>query len=392
MASVSAPPRRVAVVYHIWPHYREAVIAAMQCSDRISYSFYGSGESYLGIPHADLGRFRHFVHAPFRLFGRILWQPHAIRAALSNDYDAIIYLADPNFLSTWIAATIARIRGVPVLFWAHGWRQREAAPKRMIRHLFFSLADRLFVYAERAKQLGAQAGYPVEKICVVYNSLDVDYADAIIGRIESGALDQRPQLLFAEPDRPLLICTARLTASCRFDLLLDAAVLLSAQGKAVNILLVGDGPDRGRLQSQARQSGLAVHFFGACFEEAVIGQLIYHADLTVSPGKIGLTAMHSLMYGTPAVTHGNLDEQMPEVEAIEPGRSGLLFTQNDAQSLADAIAAWLESVPDRAAVRETARAVVHEKWNPARQAAIIEAALCEEIDRKRGGNSEIRRS
>jgi glycosyltransferase involved in cell wall biosynthesis len=375
------------MIYHIWPHYREALIDALQRSDRVAYSFYGSGEPYLGIPHARSDRFRIFVHAPFRLYGRILWQPAAIKAALSNDYDAIVYLADPNFASTWIGAIIARLRGIPVLFWAHGWRQRERPVKRKIRNLFFNLADRLFVYAERGKQLGEEAGYPAEKISVVYNSLDVDYADNIIRRIETGELRERPQNLFAEPARPLLICTARLTPACQFDLLLEAASSLMAGGRPVNILLVGDGPDRDRLERMARQRGLSVHFYGACFEETVLGQFIYHADLTVSPGKIGLTAMHSLMYGTPAITHGNLDQQMPEVEAVEIGRTGLLFEQNDPQSLADAIAAWLDSAPDRDAVRDAARAVVHEKWNPARQAAIIEQAIGEEVERKRGGRS-----
>lgn len=367
---------RVAVIYHIWPHYRMAVAMAMQDSHNIDYSFYGSGESLEGIVHAETSRFKRFVRAPFRHYGRFLWQPQAVRAAAAGGYDAIIYLGDPNFVSTWLGSIIARLRRTPVLFWAHGWLRPETGRKRWVRNLFYGLANHLLVYAERGKRLGAQAGFPDERITVVYNSLDVVRANEIVKQIEAGTLDMvRPQSLFDDQARPLLICTARVTALCRFDLLLEAAHRLGEAGRPVNVLLVGDGPEKAALEAHAARLGVALHLYGACYDEAMIGQLIYHADLTVSPGKIGLTAMHSLMYGTPAITHGDLDAQMPEVEAIYPGRTGLLFTRDDAQALADAIAAWLDDNRDRAAVRAEARAVIHAKWNPETQARIIEEAV-----------------
>lgn len=367
---------RVAVVYLMWPHYRKAVVAALDHSSQVEYSFYGSGENYLGIPHADASSFKRFVPIGFRtLFGR-LWQGDAVGLAYHKKYDALIYLADPNMLSTWIAAMIARVRGVPVLFWGHGWRRREPTAKRLMRNLFFNRADRLLVYAERAKQLGIASGFPVDRIVPVYNSLDVDQADVIIARIEDGSLTSiAPSAFFAHPERPLVICTARLNANCDFPLLFSAARLLEQRGRPINILLVGDGPERTALEAMAHELDLAAHFYGACYDEEAVGQMIYHADITVSPGKIGLTAMHSLMYGTPAITHDNLDTQMPEVEAIQHGETGLLFREHDAQDLADKIAQWIDGQRDRAAVRMAARRVIREKWNGDVQARIIDEAV-----------------
>lgn len=370
--------KRVAVMYHIWPHYRAAVVASLDRSTETDYTFFGSGETYQGIVHMAPDRFKRFARAPFRYVKSVMWQPAAIRAALSGDYDAIIFLADLNFASTWIAAAICRARGIPVLFWAHGWLKPESGKKRRIRNLYFGLANRMLLYAERGKKLGAAAGYPAEKITVVYNSLDVDRADAIVERIESGELDNaHPASFFADASLPLIICTARITPLCRFDLLFEAAADLSKRGAPINILLVGDGPERASLTAMAETLGLNVHFYGACYDEELTGQLIYRSDLTVSPGKIGLTAMHTLMYGTPAITHANLDEQMPEVEALMEGVTGSLFVQNDAHSLADTIHDWLGAGRDRAAVRSACRAAVHDMWNPDAQAAIIERALTE---------------
>ena len=374
--AVASKLLRVAVVYHVWPHYRQPVMQAMDCSDAIAYDFYGSGEALEGVLHAPTNSVTRFVRAPFRRFGKLLWQPGAVQAACDGRYQAIILLADPNFASTWVAATLARLRGVPVLFWGHGWLRPESAIKQAVRRTYFALSERFLVYSERGKQLGVEAGFPAERITVIYNSLDVARADAVIASIESGTPGRaRPQSLFAEPRRPLLICTARLTAKCRFDLLLIAAATLSSRGFPVNVLLVGDGPERAALERQAEELGISVHFFGACHDEEVVGPLLYHADVTVSPGKIGLTAMHSLMYGTPAITHGDFDAQMPEVEAIEPGRTGAFFRRDDAGDLARTIARWLDVGPPREHVRAAARATIRAKWTPQVQAHLIEQAV-----------------
>jgi glycosyltransferase involved in cell wall biosynthesis len=368
---------RVAVVYNAWPHYRQPVMRAMDGGNRLAYDFYGSGEALEGVAPADPGAVARFCRAPFRKVGKLVWQPGAIRVARDPRYQALIFLADPNFASTWVAAAVARLRGTPVLFWGHGWLRPESRARHAIRRAFFALSHHFLVYAERGKRLGLAAGFPVGRITVVYNSLDVARADAVIAAIERGALAFDPRGLFTEPARPLLICTARLTALCRFDLLIEAAALLAGEGRPVNVLLVGDGPERAALERRARDLGLAVHFFGACHDEEVLGPMIYHADLTVSPGKIGLTAMHSLMYGTPAVTHGDRDAQMPEVEAIEEGRTGAFFRRGDARDLAATVARWLDRPMPRAQVRQAARAAIQAKWTPQGQARIIEQAVLE---------------
>jgi glycosyltransferase involved in cell wall biosynthesis len=300
-----------------------------------------------------------------------------VEVARSDKFDAVIYLADLHFVSTWAGAAIARARGRPVLFWGHGWLAPERRAKAWLRRAYFALSHRFLVYAERGKRLGVASGYAAERITVVYNSLDVARADAVIAGIASGVIAANPRALFAQPERPLLICTARLTARCRFDLLIEAAALLAHAGRPVNVLLVGEGSERAALEQLAVERGVALHFWGACHNEEILGPMLYHADLTVSPGKVGLTAMHSLMYGTPVVTHGDLDAQMPEVEAIEPGHTGAFFRRGDAHDLAATIARWLDAAPPRAQVRSDARAAISARWTPQNQARIIEQAVLE---------------
>lgn len=349
---------------------------ALDRSQKVEYLFVGSGEPFEGILHVDpeaVGRFR---RAPFSLRSRFLWQPQAIELAARGQLDAIIFLGNPNFISTWVAAWIARRRSIPVLFWEHGWKRREGRIKSKLRLLFFALADRVLVYAPRAKQLGVTAGYPENRIDVVYNSLDCAASDRLYSLISSGELsDVDPDSFFDEPGRPIIICTARLTSACRFDLLLEAVDILRAQGTRCNVLLVGDGPMALALRELAAARSLPVHFLGACYDERILSQLLYRSAVTVSPGKVGLTAMHSLMYGTPVITHDNDDEQMPEVEAIREGVTGARFRQNDPQSLANVICSWIRPDVDRESVRSQCREEIAARWRPEVQAKLIESAI-----------------
>ena len=58
---------------------------------------------------------------------------------------------------------------------------------------------------------------------------------------------------------------------------------------------------------------------------------------------VGLTAMHSLAYGTPVITHDDEMFQSPEWEIILPGSNGGFFRRGDARDLARAIREWTGS-------------------------------------------------
>ncbi|TQF33457.1 hypothetical protein UNPA324_30855 [Bradyrhizobium sp. UNPA324] len=237
------------------------------------------------------------------------------------------------------------------------------------------MADLVLVYGDRAKRLANQSGFPTKKVKPIYNSLDYAAAQAILNSIRANELNSiHPQSLFKNSS-PIMICTARLTQLCELNLLMEASSLLSRRGRPVNVLLVGDGPERAALEVQASHLGLSVHFFGSCYDEQMLGRLIFHSDIMVQPGKMGLTVIHSLMYGTPAITHSDMNHQMPEAESIIEGRTGLLFRRGDAADLADKIDQWLLSCTDREAVRKECMAVIEEKWNPAVQRRLIEEAL-----------------
>ena len=114
------------------------------------------------------------------------------------------------------------------------------------------------------------------------------------------------------------------------------------------------------------------NFFGSVYDESRLSELIYNSDICISPGNIGLTAIHSLSYGTPIASHSNFDNQMPEVESIIVGQNGFLFEENDENDLANKILYWLNKGKVN---KGNVRSIVDEKYNPYYQKKIIDQLI-----------------
>ena len=245
-----------------------------------------------------------------------------------------------NFLSTWFAALIARLTRKRVLFWTHGWIRNEQGIKAAIRNLFYRLPHGLLLYGNRAKMIGVENGFARDTLYVVYNSLDYEAQRIARAKITDNHTKQVRRMLFPHSSNPVLICTSRLIRLRGLELVLGAMAELRGQGFETSLLLVGAGPEREYLGKMAMDLRLAVHFYGSCYDEDRLAELIMSANVTVAPGKVGLTAMHSLVYGTPVITHNDPAEQMPEWEAIVPGQTGDFFRRGDVHDLARTIYKW----------------------------------------------------
>jgi glycosyltransferase involved in cell wall biosynthesis len=257
----------------------------------------------------------------------------------------------------------------------HGWTKRETGFKAALRRTFYRLADGFLLYGHHAKCIGIEEGFKPEKMYVIYNSLDYTAQIRARNKVTEEQISHLRSELFAQPDCPMLICTSRLTKVRRLDLLLNAMKILQEEGLATNLLLVGDGPEKEALQRLSSELGVSVHFFGECYDEDKIAELTMAAAITVAPGKVGLTAMHSLAYGTPVITHDDFEDQMPEWEAIIPGKSGGFFRRDDVADLARAIENWLRLGLPNQEVRQNCFALIDRFYNPIFQRIAIDRAV-----------------
>lgn len=376
-ASADSRRPRVAIVYHFFAHYRAAVMVELARRGQCSWTLVGDTQDF----ESDIKAWSPPTDVPFRVARcrrirrGIMWQSGVVRLALGGEFDALVMLGNSQWIATWLAAIIARLRGKRVYFWTHGWIRRPAGLKGAFRNAFYRLANGLLLYGHLAKQYGIEAGFSPDRLHVIYNSLDYEAQKA--ARATVGDSDERDlrRELFGRDDVAVAICSTRLIAIRRLDLLIEAVAKLRAGGSSVVLLLVGDGPERANLEKLAAERNVPVHFAGACYDEAKLARYTMASNVTVAPGKVGLTAMQSLAFGTPVITHDDADDQMPEWEAIIPGKNGDLFRRNDVDALAEAMRPWVRRPGVDAATRAECHRATDRFYNPANQRRAIERAV-----------------
>lgn len=368
---------RVAVVYHFFAHYRAAVVESLARDTTHEWHFWGDLRDYdSDIKPAQFSDRVRFTRARcVKLRGPIMWQRGLIGLALSRRWSAVIFLGSPNYVSTWIAATLARLTGKRVLFWSHGWTRPPTGLRSVARNLFYGLANDLLLYGRWAKTIAISQGFDPARVHVVSNSLDVAAQRRALEAIPASRPAEVRRELFGDDATPVLCCTTRLTRQRRLDMLLDAVALLRGRGQSVNVAIIGDGPERASLEAQAKRLDLKVAFLGACYDEGRIGEVLLASNACVAPGQVGLTAMHALAFGVPVVTHGDPSRQMPEFESVVPDSTGSLFEEGNLESLAGAIEPWIRTGVTTPETRKACRTMIDRFWNPEFQTQVILRAV-----------------
>lgn len=373
--------KKLTIVYHYFAHYREPVLREL--CQHLSAGFQ---VELMADEKADLPALKTIPMSEFtpglcefrRLknlwLGPWLWQIGLLSGIIKGKSDVIIFLGQFNFLSTWIAVIMARLMGKETYFWSHGVYGNEGTLKRLIRVSFYKLADGMLLYGNHSRDLLINYGMCADRLHVIYNSLDYKLQKSLREQKQESMVSEVRRELFGS-NTPYIIFIGRLTAVKRLDLLLSALPEMNHNSERnVRCLIVGDGPDRQALELQVKTDGLEgiVQFYGACHDEETLSDLIYAADVCVAPGNVGLTAMHSLVYGTPVITHDEKSWQMPEFEAIVPGVSGDFFIRGNVEDLSLKICEWLEfTSAARDAVRAACCEVIDQKYNPEYQAKVI---------------------
>jgi glycosyltransferase involved in cell wall biosynthesis len=135
--------------------------------------------------------------------------------------------------------------------------------------------------------------------------------------------------------RPRVVFVGRLAPQKGVRTLVEAARLLKTSG--VQVLFVGDGPQRSRLEQEIRRLavGDVVHLFGFVSHDRVPA-VLSHADLLVLPSlyeELGTILLEAMWMGVPIVA--SRTGGIPDI--IDDGVNGLLVVPGDPEELARAI-------------------------------------------------------
>lgn len=248
-------------------------------------------------------------------------------------------------LIVWLFWAASFLGGPRIALFGYGLRppnlgHRLLAPwRRLLQRMLMARVLAFGTYTEAGRQAVLEAGYPPERAVTVANTLDTGYLMSIepprARHVLAESLDLRE-------GTPLLIFIGRMQQSKRLDILIAAVRSLQAEDFPVDLVLVGDGPDRERCAAQA-EGIKGVTILPGEYDPRRLAPYLSAADLLTIPGRVGLTCVHGFAYGLPCITiSGSLVEQSPEFEYLIDGENGVVVDSDDPRAYAAAVRAVLE--------------------------------------------------
>lgn len=374
----------VAVVYHSVAQYREAIFRRLFGREsKPEYTLFAgttSNQSSLRLmdpcmanKSIEEGGLRWKVIRNFWI-GQILIQPYLLLLPFQRKWDCVIFLGNAYYLTTWISAALCRLTGKRVLMWTHGYRSEETGWTAIFKNRFFRLAHGLILYGQRGKAALMKQGFSQDRLYVAYNSLQHDQHV----QLREKYMDvQSVSEEFFDNRHPVLVWAGRFAEGKNLPVLLNAAKALLDSGHPVNLLLIGEGPLKADLERFSRELGIADHVKipGAIYEEGELARILMGSDLAVSPGPVGIFAIHAQTFGLPVITCDDWNRQGPEAESIQEGVTGSFFTAGDPSALALEVVHWLEMNITRDSRRQACYDQVDQFYTPEYQERIIALAV-----------------
>ena len=364
--------KKLCFILNIGPHYRFPIFNAI--AENFTCAYYIGNHLKQSIKTFDYKALKGYVTTLNNHFVRnFYWQSKSLRLVFRN-YDMYFMDGEPYCLSSWIVLLLCRILGKQTVAWTHGWYGREGFVKRLIKRLYYSLYTKLMVYNEYSIKLMKREGFNPDKMYCIANSLDTDKDLKIRSELSPSNIYRN----HFKNDYPTIIYCGRIQKWKKLDLVLRCISQFKSEGVIVNAVFLGKDVENVALDKIAENLGIAdqIWLYGPCYDEQIIGEMFYNADVCLSPGNVGLTAIHSLTFGCPVLTHDDFKHQGPEFEAIRAGQTGDFFKDGDVADMKAKIAFWINKDEEsRNKTRIKAFDEIDRKWNIYYQLGVIDKVV-----------------
>ena len=346
----SAPERYRLAVFFQRPHiYFCQFLRALASRPELDvtayfYSSYGLGSSpdpelgcilYEGRSPLEGYRY-HFLknYSPRPELGRFwgLFHPGVIRE-LSHNYDAVIVHGWWG-ISSWLAYLTAFVRSVPVL--VHSDRNsvlvKNSRGRQAALRWLFRRTTAFLVIGKRNAAFYRQHGVAEQRMFLTPLAVDNHFYRAEAARLAPKRIELRQQLGISENDCGILY-VGRLSPEKSVSDLMAAFNVLKAPG--AHLVLVGDGPERGRLMEIAAAQHLEhVHFVGPKSYEDLPAYYAL-ADVFVLPSRVdcwGVVVNEAMNFALPVIASRQVGAAD---DLVKEGVNGFRFEAGDTAALAE---------------------------------------------------------
>lgn len=275
--------------------------------------------------------------------------------------------------------------GVPYVIWSGDISIGGSLPASGLRTLFRRILVRgakgFVAYGNLARQYLVALGAPADRIHVAINTVDTEFFREETARIRRST---KP------PEHHKIICIGDLTVRKRAHLAIEAAGALATRRRDFILYLIGDGPERERLEMRVRELGIEplVRFEGFRQKQEIPAYLA-HASAFLFPTGFdiwGLVLPEAMAAGIPCLSSGYAGAT---ADLIRNGETGYAESFDDPDSIARRLDWLMENPAEATAVGERASRFIREHANLSVSAQGIVQAICAGTGRVSGGPDQI---
>lgn len=355
---------RVLVVQRALPHYRGPVF------EELERRFPGRMTivSAEGLPSdlTPLGMESHVLvhHTRVQRIGwgerELLFQMPGLAGLVRSQRPSVLLVeGNPRIITTWRLPAVCHSLSIACVAWTKFAGPAGRGPRATLWRRYLGLWDAIVSYGQTGKAALPAFGVDPKRVFVAQNTVAVPATERELAQVRQAALERRRDLKL--DGRRVIVSLGRLVPEKRFDLAIKALAALKVSHPHTVLVIVGAGPDEGRLRNMAREtcraSGMpedAVRFTGVVppGHDAIWLAL---GDIAVLAGAVGLAMNVSMAVGTPTVI---ADEAGCDTELLKQGEGGLRFAPGDAGHLATLLSSLLSDERARATLGPAGRSVI----------------------------------
>ncbi len=378
---------RITVVQRGLSHYRFEFYEALAQRAVVTVCFSRLPE------RVELGKLRYvvpgdhkatYIALPAMVFRRpitrlpIILTKGLARAVTGSRADVVLLEGESNLLNNLLVVPALVRRGTPFFWWGLGKLpgRSESPQRKLVKPIHRAILKRAagaVCYSTHAQKYYESMG--ARRTIVAFNSLDTRRVFADISRCAPTSAGIRDQLGIPA-NAQIILFVGTLEPTKDLGHLIDAfALLRSAFGVAVALVIIGDGPSRGAFEAYVRRLGVGgVVFTGA--QVADVSRLFLQASVFVLPGLGGLAVQQAMAHGLPVIS---ALADGTEQDLIDHGVNGYLLPAGyGASVLADYIAKVLANDSLRLAMGRESERRIRELFNIQRTVeALVEGVRAE---------------
>jgi glycosyltransferase involved in cell wall biosynthesis len=253
---------------------------------------------------------------------KIFWQKGIIGAIVSNKPDYIYFSANPRYLSFWVAAFIANILRIKVIFHGQGlYNKLTPSIINKVTYFLFNYLCRVYIcYTDSCKN--SLKNLPIYNKCLVAENSIVNSAFNSVGSTSNNGI----------------LYIGRLREGTNIELLIKSITnIYKTENESIKLFVIGGGDLLSFYKNKYKNFDFIV-FIGEVYDAEKITNISTKCFAGCYPGDAGLSVLHYMSLSLAPIAHSSLHLHMgPEPSYICDKSNGILFKRNSEKSLTKAI-------------------------------------------------------